>query len=94
MEKDKKMKKQKDYKDDIMHRLLISKGHLDKAITMLVENEYCIDIIHQSQAVQAALRKVDEVILENHLRTCVLDSTNQKNRKEILLEIMEVVKKS
>ena len=84
----------KNYKENVMHRLLISKGHLDKVIQMLADGEYCIDIIHQSQAVQAALKKVDEIVLENHLKTCVLESSGKKRHKEILLEVMEVVKKA
>lgn len=89
-----KDEKHKNYKNDVMHRLLISKGHLDKVINMLASDDYCIDVIHQSQAVQAALRKVDELILENHLKTCVLNSANKKEHQDILLEVMEVVKKA
>lgn len=81
------------HKGDVMHRLLIANGHLEKVIQMLADDEYCIDIIHQSQAVQAALRKVDELVLENHLKTCVLSASGKKDRKQVLMEVMEVVKK-
>ena len=37
--------------------------HLRKVKKMAEENAYCPDVIHQSQAVQAALKKVDEAIL-------------------------------
>ena len=40
---------------------------------MLESGEYCIDIVHQSLAVQAALKKADEEVLKNHLETCVSD---------------------
>lgn len=86
--------KTKEFKDKVMHRLSISKGHLEKVIQMFDDNQYCIDIIHQSQAVQAALKKVDELVLENHLKTCVLDASKGDNQKKVLLEVMEVVKKS
>ena len=77
----------------ILHRLQIAKGHLDKVITMHQNGDYCIDIVHQSLAVQAALKKVDEIILENHLRTCVADSIKEGKSDEAIKEVMEVLKK-
>ena len=57
----------KSQKDQIVHRLKISKGHLEKVIQMVDKDEYCIDIVHQLLAIQSALKNVDELILENHL---------------------------
>jgi DNA-binding FrmR family transcriptional regulator len=56
----------------ILHRLRIARGHVDKVIAMQEAGEYCINIIHQSQAVQHALREADNLLLENHLRSCVV----------------------
>jgi DNA-binding FrmR family transcriptional regulator len=64
----------KQTKKQILHRLQIIRGHIEKVISMVEKDSYCIDIVHQSIAVQAALKKVDEVVLENHLKTCVSDS--------------------
>lgn len=80
-------------KQDIIHRLQIAKGHLDKVLRMVEADEYCIDIVHQSMAVQAALKKIDEIVLENHLKTCVADSIRKGNRDEAIKEVMEVFKK-
>jgi DNA-binding FrmR family transcriptional regulator len=60
---------------------------------MVESNAYCIDIVHQSIAVQAALKKADEVILENHLRTCVSDSIKNGESDEAIKEVMEVLQK-
>ena len=79
--------------DSTIHRLQIAKGHLEKVIRMVTEGEYCIDIVHQLLAVQSALKKVDEIILENHLKTCVSDSIKSGNSKEAIKEVMEVFKK-
>lgn len=76
-----------------LHRLKIARGHLDKVITMVEKGEYCIDVVHQSIAVQSALRKVDELILENHLKTCVADSIKRGESDEAIKEVMEVLKK-
>ena len=77
----------------VIHRLKISKGHLEKIISMVEKGDYCIDIIHQSQAVQSALRKVDRVILDNHLKTCVADAIGQGKKEEVISEVMKVVEK-
>ncbi|HLD92268.1 MAG TPA: metal-sensitive transcriptional regulator [Patescibacteria group bacterium] len=80
-------------KDQIIHRLKISKGHLEKVIQMVSEDEYCIDIVHQLLAIQSALKNVDELILENHLKTCVADSIKNGESDEAIKEVMEVLKK-
>jgi DNA-binding FrmR family transcriptional regulator len=77
----------------ILHRLKITKGHLDKVIKMVEDGEYCIDVVHQSIAVQSALKKIDQVILENHLKSCVVDSVNKGNSREFVDEVIKVLEK-
>jgi len=43
-------------------------GHLEGIKKMLQDDKYCIDIIKQNEAVIAAVKKVNQVILENHQR--------------------------
>jgi len=86
------------YRDDstkkrIIHRLLIAQGHLEKIISMVRSDAYCIDIVHQSIAVQAALKKFDEAVLENHLKTCVVDSIRSGKTNEVISEVMMVLEK-
>lgn len=80
-------------KSNILHRLKIAKGHLEKVINMVEGDEYCIDVVHQLLAVQSALKKIDEIILENHLKTCVADSIKKGKSDEAIKEVMEVLKK-
>ena len=82
-----------DSKASILHRLKIARGHMDKVIDMVDKDAYCIDVVHQSLAVQSALRKADEVILENHLRCCVADSIKAGKSDEAIKEVMEVLVK-
>lgn len=77
----------------VLHRMQIAVGHLNKVIEMYKRGEYCIDVVHQSIAVQSALRKIDEIILENHLKTCVADSIKKGNSKAAIGELMAVIKK-
>lgn len=82
------------YKTNLLHRLKIVHGHLEKVMAMVEKEEYCLDIIQQSQAVQSALEKADELILENHLKTCVRESmATNKNIDEKVKEVIEVFKR-
>jgi len=83
----------KDVQERIVHRLKIAKGHLEKVIKMVESDQYCIDVIHQSQAVQRALEEADTVLLENHLKTCVVDHIKRGNVEVSTGEIMKIFKK-
>jgi len=83
----------KDTKERIQHRLKIVQGHLKKVQVMVETDVYCIDIIHQSQAIQNALKEVDNVILETHLKACVSDAIIEGRKDEAVTEVMNVFKK-
>lgn len=87
------MYKPKDTKERILHRLKISQGHLKKVIEMVEKNEYCIDILHQSQAVQKALKETDSLVLENHLKTCTSEAIKHGRSENAIAEIMQILKK-
>jgi len=83
-----------EYKENLLHRLKIARGHMDKIIQMVESDVYCLDVTQQSQAVQNALEKVDELILEHHLKTCVKNAMiNDKNIDEKVKEIITVFKR-
>ena len=71
-----------------LHRMRIVRGHIDTVLKMIEDNKYCIDVIHQSRAVQNALREVDYLLLENHLQTCVVDLVKKGKTKQSAEEIM------
>lgn len=82
----------KDTQERILHRLKISQGHLKKVIKMVENGEYCIDVIHQSQAVQRALEEADNLVLENHLKTCAADAIKKGKKDEAIKELMNVLR--
>lgn len=86
-------KKNTEHRKKVLHRLKIAKGHLQKVIQMLEDDEYCLDIVHQSLAVQSALKKADHEILKEHMQTCVANSIRQGKDKEVIDEVMKVMKK-
>lgn len=83
----------KNTEERIVHRLKIARGHLDKVIRMIEEDTYCIDVMHQLQAVESGLKETGNLLLENHLRTCVADAINNGKTDESIAEIMQVFKK-
>lgn len=83
----------KDTQERILHRLKIARGHLNKVILMVEEDSYCIDVLHQMQAVENAISETEGVVLENHLRTCVADSIVKGKKDEAIAEVMKVFKK-
>jgi len=87
--------KSDNFKIEALKRISIAQGHLEKVHKMLERDSYCLDIIHQSRAVQAALKKTDEVILHGHLHSCVFEDIHgPKSKKEKLIgEIVELFKK-
>ncbi|MBL7036717.1 metal-sensing transcriptional repressor [Candidatus Microgenomates bacterium] len=74
-------------------RIKIAKGHLDKVQQMLEGDAYCPDVIHQNRAVQAALKKVDEIILHGHLHSCVLKDIHGKKSEKMVEEIVDLFRK-
>lgn len=82
-----------DTQERILHRLKIARGHLEKVIRMVENDEYCVDILHQSQAIQSALKNVDTLVLENHLQGCVVKDIQKGNVKKTVDEIMKLFKK-
>ena len=78
---------------DAVQRIASAAGHLRGIERMVADDAYCIDVIKQIQAVQAALNKVSTLLLDNHLRTCVttaIQGDDADERERMLQEITSV----
>jgi DNA-binding FrmR family transcriptional regulator len=79
--------------DDVVKRLKNIEGHV-RGIEQMVESDaYCIDVIKQIHAVQAALDKVSGIILEGHLHSCLITAVRGENpdeRERVLTEIADI----
>lgn len=81
---------------EILNRLRSAAGHISGIERMVQDDKYCIDILHQVQAVQAALNKVSLLLLDDHMHHCVTDairSEDSKERERVLTEIRDVFAK-
>lgn len=81
-------------KSDPLKRLARISGHLDAVVRMVDDERYCVDVIHQIKAVQAALDKVSEQLLRNHLNTCVVAAIQSQDEERVLDELMAIFKKA
>lgn len=78
---------------DVLRRLKSIEGHVRGIERMVEDDVYCIDVIRQIQAVQAALGKVSNLILDNHLNSCLITAVrgdDPEDRERVLKEISEV----
>lgn len=78
---------------EIIKRLKNIEGHLHGVIGMLEEDVYCIKIIQQIQAVQSSLNKVNLMILDSHLHSCVTEAVrgnDVESREKVLQEIVRL----
>lgn len=77
-----------------LHRLKIIEGQVRGLIKMISEEKYCIDIITQSLAAKEALSGVEDLILENHLSTHVVEQIKSGKQSRATKEILAVYRLS
>jgi DNA-binding FrmR family transcriptional regulator len=79
-------------KRDALNRLKTVRGHLDGIIRMTEEEAYCVDLMKQVSAAQAALERVNRVILKNHLETCFSKAVTDGRAQPAIAELLDAVK--
>ena len=78
-------------KEKVKNRLRRIAGQVGGLERMVEEERYCIDILTQISAVQAALDKVALALLDEHTRHCVIGAETAQDRDEKTGEMMEAV---
>jgi len=80
-------------KKDVLNRLRSVAGHVNGVTRMVEEDQYCIDVINQINAIQAALNKISLQVLDEHMHHCVTEairSDDANERERVLSEIRDV----
>jgi DNA-binding FrmR family transcriptional regulator len=83
----------------VLNRLRRIEGQVRGVAAMVADERYCIDILHQLQAVKAALAKVESQILKDHAALCVADAIAsgdgdaQRAKFSELVDLIERVKR-
>lgn len=82
-----------DAKHKILARLRSAEGHL-RSVTAMVESDgYCIDVLRQTSAVQAAISRIESLLLDRHLHHCVMTAIrgdDVRERERVLRELLDV----
>lgn len=79
-------------KEGLQKRLKRIEGQVRGLQKMVAEEKYCIDIITQTSAIRNALKGVEDVLLESHLSSCVVDQIKSGKQKKAVDEILKVYK--
>lgn len=90
------MHRSDDEKAKLKNRLRRIAGQVEAVHRMIDEDAYCVDILMQISAANGAFKKVGEMVLEQHLKSCVreaMENGNEKDRDEKLAEIMTIFQK-
>ena len=86
-----KHRSEEEYKS-LINRLSRIEGQV-RGVRKMVENDaYCVDILTQVSAIQAALNGFNRELLSNHIRTCVMDDIRNGN-DEIVDELVQTLQK-
>jgi len=77
-------------KKHILNRLATIEGHLKGIRKMVEEDQYCVDIVKQSYAVERALKAFESALLEGHLAACVPTGFKEGRDNEMIRELGEL----
>ena len=81
-----------EYKRSALNRLKTVRGHLDAVIGMVDDDRYCPDIMKQVSALQGSLEKINRILLQNHVETCVMHAVEEGRTEQIVDELMETLR--
>jgi len=88
---------QKETKTDCLKRLNRVEGQVRGLSRMVEEDRYCIDVVTQIAAVRAALRRIEEIVLKDHVGHCVehaIASGDKSDQRQKISELMAVIGRS
>ncbi|HXT34003.1 MAG TPA: metal-sensitive transcriptional regulator [Chloroflexota bacterium] len=81
-----------EYKKEAALRLKVAAGHLEGVRRMVDEDQYCVDLMKQLSAVQGTLQRVQQILLRNHLSSCVSTAIQNGMGEGIIDELMGALK--
>ena len=82
----------KDIQKQVYNRLKRIEGQVRGLQKMVEDEKYCVDVITQSSAVRHALSSVEDLMLENHMSTHVVEQMKGSQSKKAVAEILKIYK--
>ncbi|MDE5412861.1 MAG: metal-sensing transcriptional repressor [Bacillaceae bacterium] len=83
--------KRQEEKEKLQNRLKRIEGQVRGIQKMIDEDRYCVDVLVQLSAVNAALKKVGYTLLEQHTKGCVANAIKSGEEEQALDELMKVI---
>jgi len=80
------------HKQDALLRLKTVRGHLDGIVRMIEAEAYCPEVMKQVAAAQASLERVNRILLQNHLETCVTEAIQAGGGKAKIAELIDALR--
>jgi len=80
----------KQQKQKLIRRLKIVEGQIRGLQEMIEKDTYCIDVITQTSAVKQALTALEDILIEEHLKTCVIRQMKTGKERQAQEEILKV----
>lgn len=77
---------------DVQRRLNRAIGQLNGVKTMIDDNRYCGDVLTQLAAAESAIRRVSEMVLQEHMETCVVQEIRD-GKDEVVDEAMALIRR-
>ena len=80
------------FQKNLQKRLNRAIGQLGGVKSMIDDNRYCGDVLMQLAAAEKAVHRVSELVLENHLHTCVVEKVRGGD-ESVIDEAMDLIRK-
>jgi DNA-binding FrmR family transcriptional regulator len=77
-------------KQEVLKRLAYVEGHVGGVRKMVEQDQYCVDILRQTKAIRRALEKLEALILEGHLHSCVPQGIKDGREEAIIAELVQL----
>jgi CsoR family transcriptional regulator, copper-sensing transcriptional repressor len=77
-------------KQEVLKRLNYIEGHLGGIRKMIEEDKYCVDILRQTYAVRKAIEKLEGLLVESHLHTCVPEGIADGRGDAVIEELVQL----
>ncbi len=81
---------QADKQQEVLKRLNYIEGHLGGIRRMIEEDKYCVDILKQTYAVRKAIEKLEGLLVDSHLHTCVPKGIANGEEEKIIEELVQL----
>ena len=79
-----------DTKAEALKRLAFIEGHLAGVRKMIDQDRYCVDVLKQTHAIRKAIERLEALLLDGHLQSCVVEGIKEGREQQIVAELRDL----